>query len=938
MTTIARTACLLIMCHGFALGDFGGAGWCPSIVKEAPPSLSGAPFVCPVEAARFRVEEDGLPSADASDFATRVGGFITEHPVETDSPTASALWSVQAVASRQCKCLAYLSGPQRDRRSEIIQLCLIQADILHWRLALRSGHHGQSDRAFCATVGALVCTAGALRDASPVGSVAHEVATQWLRTALGQWATYGDKKGNKEDRAAARAMIDAIHVDPGLTELHGSDEEFFRQLDTSRSDMAEVRGPVAARDWKAAREAYIQVLARRFSPERGWPDINMRKTFSLDEANDNCRNVFILQAHMYRRYDFGQKVDWSLVVDNDVESRVWMNAHPWMWTLLNAYQSTHDEKYVEHLCRLFNSWYESSPPPFTRSNAQWRTLEAGGRPGQRWGLILLSLANHPEFRQRCLFNMARSALDHGKYLCMYAAGGGNWLQVESSGLIVVALLFPEFRLSGLFYEVGMRRLEWVNARAFLPDGFQSECAPLYHRFPLSSMAAALRLAAFLKAPIPEGMMRQYEAGVEALEYISYPDGVLPILSDGSPHRISILEVMQSGAGVFGRDDFRWFSTSGREGKPPARPSHDFTHAGFCVMRDRWGPDAQVLIFDAGYFGAGHQHEDKLNFVLYGGGRELIGDPGIYSYKGDEFEPYWRGSWSHNTVMIDNLSQHRALGPSEGMPDPDRRFVIGGMHDFAAGWYRRAYSPRGSQVWEGKRGKADKGRSAAVRTVQHQRCIFFLKGQYAVLCDRVVGAGRHQVDILFHPAPIVTVQGDKTTVRAVKLDVEQGRTITREPDHANVAILPAQLQGCEVLDLIAQKSPVRGWYSLYGIQPSHDIVYRCQAELPFHFETVVQPLPQGKVSPMVVTSRPVTAEPGKVCAGLACGGDLFLISYDGPADMTAGEVRFRGTAVLLSRQAGKWRQAHMIDGERLILGGQEVFSASAPAASQSLLLK
>ena len=71
---------------------------------------------------------------------------------------------------------------------------------------------------------------------------------------------------------------------------------------------------------------------------------------------------------------------------------------------------------------------------------------------------------------------------------MYSMSGGNWLQVESSGLACVALLFPEFKLSPLFYYAGMNRLVYVNARAFLPDGFQSECSPGYHRFPLITMS------------------------------------------------------------------------------------------------------------------------------------------------------------------------------------------------------------------------------------------------------------------------------------------------------------------------------------------------------------------------------------------------------------------------------------------------------------------
>jgi hypothetical protein len=515
---------------------------------------------------------------------------------------------------------------------------------------------------------------------------------------------------------------------------------------------------------------------------------------------------------------------------------------------------------------------------------------------------------------------------------MYAAGGGNWLQVESSGLACIALFFPEFKLSPLFYQVAMNRLTRVNARSFLPDGFQSECSPGYHRFPLIGIASALRLAKFLKAPVPECLMKQYEAGVEALQFIVYPDLTLPMLSDVSPQRQSAVEVLQTGAEVFGREDFRWFATEGREGRLPTQPSHDFTHAGYCVMRDKWGADGQVLIFDAGYFGAGHQHEDKLNFVFYGGGRELIGDPGIYSYKSDEFEPYWRGTWSHNTVVVDDLSQHRALGPPEDMPDPDRRFVIGEGFDFAVGWYRRAWSPRGSQVWQQRPRSKEADKAATTRDVQHQRCIFYVKGEYAIICDRVTGKGEHQVDTIFHPAPVIAGEGTQRTVRAVELEVgPNGVALTKERGHANVAIIPAQ-GDAQVLDLIGQKNPVRGWFALYGIQPSHDIVYRRRTKLPARFEFVLEPLPPGQSKLAPVTPRDLASKEGNACSALAYGRDLFLICYDGPAEMTCADVQFQGTALLLRRDTRALR-AYMVDGKRLALAGRQVFSSETPAPAQ-----
>jgi hypothetical protein len=255
--------------------------------------------------------------------------------------------------------------------------------------------------------------------------------------------------------------------------------------------------------------------------------------------------------------------------------------------------------------------------------------------------------------------------------------------------------------------------------------------------------------------------------------------------------------------------------------------------------------------------------------------------------------------------------------------------MGDGFDYAGGWYRRAYSPRN---------RIDK--TPVVRDVQHQRCIFYVKGEYAIICDRVLGDGQHQVDIIFHPAPVMTGQGTQRTVRAVDLEIgPNGTAVTKEGDHANVAIIPAQRGADEVLDLIGQKDPVRGWFSLFGIQPSHDLVYRSHPELPVHRETVVQPLPAGESAPMSVTDLGAQSQDGAACAGLRCGDDLFLVSYDGPVEMQCGEVAYRGTALLLRHGAdGCPSLAHMVDGERLVIANEQAFATDEPAAARSVHLE
>jgi hypothetical protein len=133
--------------------------------------------------------------------------------------------------------------------------------------------------------------------------------------------------------------------------------------------------------------------------------------------------------------------------------------------------------------------------------------------------------------------------------------------------------------------------------------------------------------------------------------------------------------------------------------------------------------------------------------------------------------------------------------------------------------------------------------------------------------------------------------------------------------------------------------VRGWYALFGIQPSHDIVYRCRAESGRHFETVLQLLPPGKTAPMVVQSLPITCNGPGTCAAVKAGRDLFLLSYDGPAEMACDQIRFHGTALLLTYdEAGRPARADMLDGQRLTIDGKEVVLPASPSPACSLDLR
>ena len=92
-----------------------------------------------------------------------------------------------------------------------------------------------------------------------------------------------------------------------------------------------------------------------------------------------------------------------------------------------------------------------------------------------------------------------------------------------------------------------------------------------------------------------------------------------------------------------------------------------------------------LLLQYGPHGGGHGHLDKLNVVLYANGRGAGPGPGICNYSLDESHGWYRQTVSHNTVVVDQVSQNRISGQLEGFETSARVQVAdASAHDYQHG--------------------------------------------------------------------------------------------------------------------------------------------------------------------------------------------------------------------------------------------------------------
>lgn len=256
------------------------------------------------------------------------------------------------------------------------------------------------------------------------------------------------------------------------------------------------------------------------------------------------------------------------------------------------------------------------------------------------------------------------------------------------------------------------------------------------------------------------------------------------------------------------------------------------------MRTGWGREDLYCFFEAGPFGYGHQHEDKLGFVLNAYGSSLVIDTGVYTYDASEWRRYVLGPYAHNTVFVDGKGQNRRGEPRETyvnkQPETNPWLSTEGL-DYVAGIYNEGF---GSQK---------------ERLATHRREIIFVKPDYWLIVDTLTPADEqpHHYTAYFHlrPPEARIVEGTKNIV-------------TDNGDKANLAILPIRLdkagpQALEARVIKGQKEPfLLGWTLKSGLEcePIPVATFAWQATGASQIAYVFYPLrPQDKELPLVTAT-------------------------------------------------------------------------------------
>ncbi len=357
----------------------------------------------------------------------------------------------------------------------------------------------------------------------------------------------------------------------------------------------------------------------------------------------------------------GRAVDWTAnPTYNKYSEWTWqLSRHPEWSKLAKLYRATEDEKYAEALQDYLIGFVEQTERPELGTSGfqtlSWRTLECGLRLEDVWPEVIMTFAKSKTLKDHTIACFFRSVWEQVDRI-IDAPTTHNWLISAMSGVDAAAIYFPFFTDSDEWARYSTGRLNDEFGVQIYDDGFQFELTTGYHLVVIGAYRRVISRHSAMGKPLSEEFCRNVASLYRVYIKLMMPDGKSPGLNDGG--KIDVPKVSREAIDLM--PDFRpEFEYIGEGiGKEPEFKSILMPYSGFAVMRSGWGSDDFCSILESAPFGYAHQHEDKLQVMLFAYGKRLLDDPGSFRYDTSDMRKYILSSYSHNTALVDGCGQNR----------------------------------------------------------------------------------------------------------------------------------------------------------------------------------------------------------------------------------------------------------------------------------------
>lgn len=517
-------------------------------------------------------------------------------------------------------------------------------------------------------------------------------------------------------------------IGPKLT-----DEIFFgKLLNLDFEGLENIKAPLEKGNYAACRKIFAEFFRNFLKPDVYFSTKNegekIEATNELIEKAEEAYRHYVICCGT--PYDFeGREIDWEFnpTFNGFVEWPFVLNRHSELLTLARAYRATKNEKYAFACAELLDSWIKNAvaPPEGTSWGATicHRTIECGIRLFEVWPEIIHSLYKTEAFTDDLIVDICKSIWEQARRSRFEHREKGNWLIYALSGVCFTAITMPFLKDKDEWLNYALETLNRELKRQVHPDGFQFELSTGYQYDVIICFVNVLQVLNAYGHGYDKDIAYTVEKLLEIYPHLTMPNGKVPDINDGE--YFNTKEILSPYVDLFPENQlFKWVLSDKKDGMEPDK-HHIFENAGLGVLRTGWSENDTYLFFDGGEFAAGHQHEDKLNLLLYADNKLILTEGGNYAYDTSDMRLHVRSTKAHNTIIVDSKNQHR--GKNYQFPDTSKISDLKGKFtdkiDSFTSFYNEGYGEN------------------AENFATHTRNVYFIKNEeglkpFVIVADRL----------------------------------------------------------------------------------------------------------------------------------------------------------------------------------------------------------
>ena len=405
-------------------------------------------------------------------------------------------------------------------------------------------------------------------------------------------------------------------------------------------------------------------------------------------------------------------------------------------SLLSAYEQTGNHNYVNRLLAIDASFFANEArSPHAWSDDHAVAFRALVLTYEWWELRRLHVLTATE-SDAFLHEISKTAwfLADPNHFQPEMNHGTN----ESAALLELGVDFPQLPGAATWRSIAQTRVAESLELLFDHDGVLIENSPYYHFYELDKYWQIYQFGLATGVPISDDFPSRLRDMTRYATYILQPNDSVPMLGASLEETIHAHGSFAQLARV--NPNLKYVLSEGHSGTPPPQTSTTFPASGQTIIRSGWGNgpsfhNAAYMTFNVGAYRTPHSGLDALGFTLYDNGKTLLPAPGMYSYVDHKIPPYFHGTASHNTVVVDGRDQ-------------DQGSATGGQLVTRDGiTYQSGYSP----LYDG---------------VRHLRTLMMLDKNHFLVVDRLSSATVHTYSQMFHLSPGTTLERSGLTATGV----------------------------------------------------------------------------------------------------------------------------------------------------------------------------